>query len=438
MGSMRKEVTIGFSTIAVLLLVLGVLIYRRATAMWQTPDANEMAATAPVNPIPINGRPRIVVAQDAPPADQRSDDDGRDPGAESTAAEQLSASPVARHEPPRSSFMPRQFDQNDQPPGGPATFDADPANQGQQDPSGVDGAPAAAPADTDTSMSMPAGGRQTSLEVSDGEFAASGAGRQPLAAETGGTNPSGEPAAMTADLRNNPNGQDWPATTDRGAVDGQPISDAMPAESTGDAYSPQAIPDPSGAAPTAGYAEIDRREDDRHFDRARQEPERVAIENGKYTVAPNDNYWIISEKIYGNGGYFKALFEHNRLRHPRSEKLQVGDVLDAPSIALLTDRYPDLCPRPRKVPGARQTLQPASSRRHAGERVYVVSEGDTLFDIARHELGKAARWTEIYDLNRDVLGEDFDYLRPGTELALPRERRDADTVTRKDEPVYQR
>ena len=120
------------------------------------------------------------------------------------------------------------------------------------------------------------------------------------------------------------------------------------------------------------------------------------------------------------------------MRHPRNDKLQVGDVLDAPPVAALADRYPEICPRPRKVPTARQTLQPASTRHHAGERVYVVGEGDTLFDIARHELGRAARWTEIYDLNRDVLGEDFDYLRPGTELVLPRDRRDPDTVTRKD------
>ncbi len=167
-------------------------------------------------------------------------------------------------------------------------------------------------------------------------------------------------------------------------------------------------------------------------------PERVAVENGKYTVAPNDNYWIIAEKVYGNGGYFKALHEHNRQRHPRSDKLQVGDVLEAPPVTTLSEHYPDLCPRPRKVPPARQTLQTASTRHRAGERVYVVSEGDTLFDIARHELGKASRWTEIYDLNHDVLGEDFDYLRPGTELVLPHDARERDTVTRKDDPRYQR
>jgi nucleoid-associated protein YgaU len=54
-----------------------------------------------------------------------------------------------------------------------------------------------------------------------------------------------------------------------------------------------------------------------------------------------------------------------------------------------------------------------------GGRTYTVAEGDTLFDIARYELGKASRWAEIYDLNRDVLGKDFNYLTPGTQLTLP-------------------
>ena len=38
---------------------------------------------------------------------------------------------------------------------------------------------------------------------------------------------------------------------------------------------------------------------------------------------------------------------------------------------------------------------------------------------ARHQLGKPSRWGEIYQLNREVLGSDFDYLKPGTELLLP-------------------
>ena len=50
--------------------------------------------------------------------------------------------------------------------------------------------------------------------------------------------------------------------------------------------------------------------------------------------------------------------------------------------------------------------------------LYVVQEGDTLFDIARYELGKASRWAEIYDLNRNQLGSDYDYLRAGHETGF--------------------
>ena len=51
--------------------------------------------------------------------------------------------------------------------------------------------------------------------------------------------------------------------------------------------------------------------------------------------------------------------------------------------------------------------------------MYVVEEGDTLFDIAKYELGQASRWGELYELNRDVLGDQGDHLKPGMELRLP-------------------
>src|SRR5688572_32376490 len=48
---------------------------------------------------------------------------------------------------------------------------------------------------------------------------------------------------------------------------------------------------------------------------------------------------------------------------------------------------------------------------------------DTLFDIARYELGDAKRWPEIYQLNRVALGVDIDYVKPGTKLVLPMDAR---------------
>ncbi|MBS0208475.1 MAG: LysM peptidoglycan-binding domain-containing protein [Planctomycetes bacterium] len=139
-----------------------------------------------------------------------------------------------------------------------------------------------------------------------------------------------------------------------------------------------------------------------------------------YTVQPNDSYWTIAERVYGSGKYFKALEEHNRERVPNSGKLRVGDQVATPSIETLERQYADLTPKRRNPPAQPSLTVPVSARNseHAG-RVYKVRQGDTLFDIARYELGKASRWSEIYELNRDRLGDDFDFLTPGTELLLP-------------------
>jgi nucleoid-associated protein YgaU len=86
-------------------------------------------------------------------------------------------------------------------------------------------------------------------------------------------------------------------------------------------------------------------------------------------------------------------------------------------------------------------MQPVSAgpRARMGATVYVVEQGDSLFDIARHQLGKASRWVEIYDLNREALGDDFDYLRPGTELVMPgADRQSQDAITRQRGDSIQR
>lgn len=60
-----------------------------------------------------------------------------------------------------------------------------------------------------------------------------------------------------------------------------------------------------------------------------------------------------------------------------------------------------------------------SSSRGQGRRTYVVQNGDTLYDIARQQLGKASRWREIYDLNKELINSRWLDLEPGTQLLLP-------------------
>ena len=174
---------------------------------------------------------------------------------------------------------------------------------------------------------------------------------------------------------------------------------------------------------------------------------RQVHERDEYVVQPNENYWVISKYLYGTGAYFKALYELNRKQHPRADRLKTGDVILAPSVEVLAHRFPDLCPTPKHHQALTQSQQHGSvhavSQQHmpAGSRVYVVEEGDTLFDIARYELGKASRWAEIYDLNRQALGEDMDYLRPGTQLILPHAAghgEEADAITQRPTDAFRR
>ena len=158
--------------------------------------------------------------------------------------------------------------------------------------------------------------------------------------------------------------------------------------------------------------------------------------DGRYAVEPNDNLWKISQKVYGDGRYYKAIAEHNRttLRHP--DRLSTGTVIEVPPAGLLAQSYPALCPTQRRsavVPS--RTIQAAATAPVNGSDVYVVVEGDTLFDIARYELGQASRWGEIYDLNRELLGEDFDFLQPGLQLRMPPRGRPSNPATISRQPT---
>lgn len=50
---------------------------------------------------------------------------------------------------------------------------------------------------------------------------------------------------------------------------------------------------------------------------------------------------------------------------------------------------------------------------------YTVQAGDSLWVIARRFLGSGARWREIWELNRPVIGPDPNRIYPGQVLRLP-------------------
>jgi nucleoid-associated protein YgaU len=163
-------------------------------------------------------------------------------------------------------------------------------------------------------------------------------------------------------------------------------------------------------------------------------------EDGTYEIQPNDSFWTISEKLYGTGAFFKALAEHNRKKISQEDRLPVGEVIAAPDVAQLEKAYPELCPKPaHRETDKQRTAGVGTLGQYATGRSYVVQEGDTLFDIARNELGKASRWAEIYELNRDQLGSDYNYLPRGLQLVLPPNDSTGGTTHRPGtNPLYRR
>jgi len=180
--------------------------------------------------------------------------------------------------------------------------------------------------------------------------------------------------------------------------------------------------DPMGRSPTARTALAEPRRSD-----------------GTYEVQINDSFWTISNSLYGTGAYYEALLEHNRKKYSSAIQLKPGDVILAPSAEELARLYPNLCPKPAQREalaeraGARGPTSPPP-----GTRTYVVQEGDSIYDIARSELGSALRWNEVYQLNRDLLGKHPEYITPGMKLVLPQDSGSPGVLTRRPATGFMR
>ena len=52
-----------------------------------------------------------------------------------------------------------------------------------------------------------------------------------------------------------------------------------------------------------------------------------------------------------------------------------------------------------------------------GEQTYTVKSGDSLSKIGQHH---GVAWREIYEANKDMIGDDPDKIHPGQTLRIPR------------------
>ena len=123
-----------------------------------------------------------------------------------------------------------------------------------------------------------------------------------------------------------------------------------------------------------------------------------------YTVQPNDSFWGIAKKLWGDGTKYKLL----KAANPRTGTLRPGQTLTVPALPAATPAPVTHAPPSTVV----ITPQPALP----GE--YVVKAGDSLWSIALKLFGDGTRSKVIFEANRDRL-RNMNDLRIGQSLRLP-------------------
>jgi nucleoid-associated protein YgaU len=143
-----------------------------------------------------------------------------------------------------------------------------------------------------------------------------------------------------------------------------------------------------------------------------------------YVVQPQDTFWTISRKKYGTARYFQALAELNKAHVPDATRMRPGVKVSTPPTEILETRYSQFLPKGSAIEVA-SGERPAGKSGPAGfftsadgKPMYRTGEKDTLSGIAAKHLGRASRWIQVYEMNRDKLSSP-NQLKIGTELVLP-------------------
>jgi nucleoid-associated protein YgaU len=127
-----------------------------------------------------------------------------------------------------------------------------------------------------------------------------------------------------------------------------------------------------------------------------------------YTWQAGDSFRSVSTKYYGDAARFTLLRRTNEGR----DNVQAGEKILVPVFDLDGGHGAATAAAPAaKVEGAAKPdvgAKPSAAKvadASGGPRVHVVKDGESLWKIAKVELGDGGRWNEIYEANRDVLSK---------------------------------
>lgn len=103
------------------------------------------------------------------------------------------------------------------------------------------------------------------------------------------------------------------------------------------------------------------------------------------------------------------------------------DAMDVEAVAKLgepavQDEESDGADEDAEEPAAEADPSADDAQDNGEMREYTLRRGDSLSIVAARELGNGARWTEIYELNRDTIGPNPERIRDGMVIKLPPRR----------------
>ena len=186
----------------------------------------------------------------------------------------------------------------------------------------------------------------------------------------------------------------------------------------------------------------------------RSSARRPLVAGDTYDIEPGDNFWTISRKKYGTGRYFMALAQHNAQVITDPKRMRPGVTVSTPAAEVLEKTYAQLIPKTATIDpvqtasispvgassiGTSTTSVTAAAAEENGDSGFFIGEDgtpmyrigreDTLSGVAQRHLGRSSRWTQIFELNRDVL-PDGNSLKIGAVLRLPADASHVDVVER--------
>jgi len=134
-----------------------------------------------------------------------------------------------------------------------------------------------------------------------------------------------------------------------------------------------------------------------------------------YTWQSGDTYVTVAKRLYGEPAKFSVIQNANEGR----EDIQPGEKILVPVFDVEDVAAVEAPKAEKPAAKSKPAVQPAKSAvTSAAGRAHTVKKGESLWKIAKAELGDANRWNEIYELNRDKL-KSPEALRDGMQLKLP-------------------